>query len=126
MAEANTISDKRRFTRVPFVSRIELTHDQQQWSGNVVDISFNGVLINCEPQIIAQDNQTLNATLYFDKDYTIHAKLKLAHHHDAFYGFYFDEIDSDSLNHLQRIISYNLGNMQACERELMSLFSYHQ
>lgn len=121
--------DKRRFTRVPFVSHISLSKEKEnfQWEGTVVDISFNGVLVNIDTVAsIDQKDAIVNATIHFGNEARIDAQLELAHHNDTFYGFSFHEIDSDSLTHLRGIIEHNLGDSATCERELLTLFRYHQ
>jgi hypothetical protein len=125
----NTIEEpyeKRRFTRVPFVNHIALSQDNQSWIGNVVDVSFNGILIHFDADSTIDPQTTVAAIIHFDNDANIHADLTLAHNYERFYGFSFSEIDSESLTHLRNIISHNLGDTKACERELISLFSYHQ
>jgi hypothetical protein len=119
-------SEKRRFTRVPFVSHIALTQGDEHWEGDVVDISFNGILINFSHVLVLNKDNILLSTIHFENDTSIHANLKLAHQNGHLYGFCFSEIDLDSITHLRNIISHNLGDSHACERELMSLFSYHQ
>lgn len=120
-------AEQRRFTRVAFVSHIMLSQNDKQWNGTVVDISFKGILVNCETTIdVDDDNLIMNATIHFENDAKITALLELVHHNGTFYGFCLHEIDSDSLTHLRHIIEYNLVDHDTCERELLSLFSYHQ
>jgi hypothetical protein len=126
MNTPQSLSDKRRFTRVPFVSHIALSHNGVDWEGQVVDISLNGILINFDPPTPLDIDMIVSSILHFENDANIQAKLQLSHHHDNFYGFCFNEIDVDSIAHLRNVITHNLGDSAACERELMALFSYHQ
>jgi len=126
-------NEQRRFTRVTFVSHISLQQEDRQWHGTVVDISFNGVLVSCDEEITLGGDHTtdqtkniVEATIHFENDAGINAKLELAHHHGKLYGFSLHEIDSDSLTHLRHIIEQNLTDSGVCERELLSLFRYHQ
>lgn len=116
--------EKRRFTRVAFISHITLSHEQQLWQGNVIDISFNGMLIDFEQHPALDSSILFNAVIHFENGANICADIQLAHHHDNHYGFCFTQMDSDSLTHLLNIISHNLGNKSACERELMCLFNH--
>jgi hypothetical protein len=121
--------EQRRFTRVTFVSHITLQQDDLQWNGTVVDISFNGVLVSCDADIVLAESHTakiVEATIHFENDDCITAKLELAHHHGKLYGFSMHEIDSNSLAHLRNIIEQNLVDNNTCERELLTLFRYHQ
>ncbi|EGG95347.1 hypothetical protein IMCC1989_770 [gamma proteobacterium IMCC1989] len=123
-------SEQRRFTRVSFVNHIVLKKGDTQWNGTVVDISFNGVLISCDSDIAltkaAGSADIVDAIIHFENDDYIMAKLELAHHHGKLYGFSLHEIDSDSLAHLRNIIEHNLIDSSVCERELLTLFRYHQ
>jgi len=123
-------NEQRRFTRVTFVSHIVLQKGDEKWKGTVVDISFNGVLISCDGDINLTKNtdtaDIVNAFIHFENDECITAKLELAHHHGKLYGFSLYEIDSDSLTHLRNIIEHNLTDSSICERELLTLFRYHQ
>jgi hypothetical protein len=128
-SEGNNSKDneQRRFTRVVFVNHISLNKGEQQWDGTVVDISFNGILVSSDASIgVNEDDPIIGATIHFENGDRINARLVLAHHHGKFYGFSFHEIDSDSLTHLRGIIEYNLGDGHTCERELLTLFRYHQ
>ena len=116
--------DKRRFTRVAFISHITLSHNKQHWQGNVVDISFNGILIDFDLSPTLDKSILFNAVIHFENGASICSDIQLAHNHDNHYGFCFTKIDSDSLTHLLNIISLNLGNKSACERELMCLFDH--
>lgn len=126
MESSSKADEKRRFTRVPFVNRITLSQGELQWEGTVVDVSLNGILINCEELAVMDTEKNISSTIHFENDSHIQAKLELAHHNENLYGFHFNEIDIESIGHLRNIITHNLGNGQACERELMTLFRYHQ
>jgi hypothetical protein len=122
-------NEQRRFTRVTFVSHITLQQGDRQWNGTVVDISFNGVLVSCDADIVLAESDAANivgATIHFENDDCITVKLELAHHHGKLYGFSVHEIDSNSLAHLRNIIEQNLVDPSTCERELLTLFRYHQ
>ena len=122
-------NEQRRFTRVTFVSHITLQQGDRQWNGTVVDISFNGVLVSCDADIVLAESDAANivdAIIHFENDDCITAKLELAHHHGKLYGFSVHEIDSNSLAHLRNIIEQNLVDPSTCERELLTLFRYHQ
>ena len=116
----------------PTIASINATNDSKNhyrdWQGTVVDICFNGILINgrsLPTERLATEDSNIASTIHFESGIDINAHLELVHQHDDFYGFRFAEIDSDSLSHLKKLVMLNLGD-EACQRELMSLFSYHQ
>jgi hypothetical protein len=126
-------NEQRRFTRVTFVSHITLQQGANQWNGTVVDISFNGLLVSSDANIVLAESLTdsdginiVDASIHFENDACITTKLELAHHNGKLYGFSLHEIDSDSLTHLRNIIEHNLVDSGVCERELLALFRYHQ
>ncbi len=116
--------EQRRFTRVPFVNGVTLTSNGQSWQGTVVDISFNGVLINCKE--FSEETSSIIGEINFESNLTITAELKLVHHNANLYGFCFEDIDTDSVGHLRRLLTLNMGSESTCERELIALFRYHQ
>jgi hypothetical protein len=118
--------DKRQFTRVPFVTKVKLIQDQQLWLGHVVDISFKGILVTSISEFTFDKTKPVTAEISFDNGASMKIKAELAHHHDQFHGFRFLETDVDGMIHLRNIVMLNLGDDSACERELISLFSYHQ
>lgn len=120
------IEEKRQFTRVPFVTQVKLSQSEQLWLGHVVDISFRGILVSSTNTPGFNPDQPVLADISFDNGSTMRVRAQQAHHHGTFYGFEFLEVDMDSMTHLRNIIMLNLADENACERELITLFSYHQ
>lgn len=116
--------EKRQFTRVAFVNRISLVQQPLQWQGNVVDISFNGVLINCNLHDINLQ-QSITGHIVFETREQISVTLQHIHHYNNLWGFQFDRIEQKSLECLNRLMAEHLST-DACQRELKALFSYHQ
>lgn len=121
-----SLEEKRQFTRVSFVTQAKLSQGDQLWLGHVVDISFKGVLLNSRSPLCFDKNQAITAEIFFDNGSSMKIKVKEAHNNGQFYGFEFLELDVDGMTHLRNIVMHNLGDDSACERELISLFSYHQ
>jgi len=126
MVKIMSTEEKRQFTRVSFVTQVKLSQGEQLWLGHVVDISFKGVLVNSRTPLTFDPDQAVNAEIFFENGISMKVKVKEAHNNGQFYGFNFLEMDVDGMTHLRNIIMHNLGDESACERELISLFSYHQ
>lgn len=126
MVKIMSTEEKRQFTRVSFVTQVKLSQGDQLWLGHVVDISFKGVLVNSRTSLSFDNSQAVTAEIFFENGNSMKIKAKEAHNNGQFYGFNFLELDVDGMTHLRNIIMHNLGDESACERELMSLFSYHQ
>lgn len=118
--------DKRLFTRVPFVIRVTLTQNQQLWLGHVVDISFNGMLVNSRTPFTFDAKTPVIAEITFENGSVFKVKTEQAHHRNELYGFRFLEMDLDSMTHLRNLMLLNLGDVDQCERELETLFGTHQ
>ncbi|MGH1485714.1 MAG: PilZ domain-containing protein [Cellvibrionaceae bacterium] len=118
--------EKRQFTRVPFVTQVRLSQDEQLWLGHVIDISFKGILVSSSTPFTFNEEQPVVTEISFDNGSSMKIKAQQAHNNGQFYGFKFLEVDVDGMTHLRNIIMLNLGDDAACERELISLFSYHQ
>lgn len=126
MNPAQSITEKRRFTRVPFACDIVISQEPHLWIGTVVDISFNGILVNAKFDTEFDPNATFNTTVTFDNGEQFNVTASLIHHNNHFYGFRYKQVSTEDLHHLRNLIMLNLGSDTACERELLSLFSYHQ
>ena len=118
--------EKRQYTRVSFVTQVKLSQGEQLWLGHVVDISFKGILVTSRTPFTFDDEQPVVAEISFDNGTSMKIKSMQTHQNGQFYGFRFLEIDVDGMAHLRNIIMLNLGDDAACERELITLFSYHQ
>ena len=109
------IEEKRQFTRVSLVAKATLFQEDQFWLGNVVDISFKGVLINSQTPFTLDANQAIMAEIFFKNDTSIKIKVETAHNNGPFYGFYFLDFDDAKMMHLRTIIMDNLGNENLCD-----------
>ncbi len=118
--------EKRHFTRVSFVTQVKISQGDQLWLGHVVDISFKGILVTSRTPFTFNPDQPVMTEISFDNGTSMKIKAEEAHNNGQFYGFRFLEFDVEGMTHLRNIIMLNLGDDAACERELISLFSYHQ
>lgn len=126
MVKIMSAEEKRQFTRVSFVTQVKLSQGEQLWLGHVVDISFKGILVNSRSPLTFDNEKPVTAEIFFENGSSMKVKAEEAHNNSQFYGFHFLEFDVEGMTHLRNIIMHNLGDESACERELISLFSYHQ
>jgi hypothetical protein len=126
ISNSNPVENKRQFTRVPFVTQVTLIQGEQLWLGHVLDISFKGILVSSSTPFTFDETKPVNAEISFDNGTSMKIKAKQSHTNGKLFGFRFLEMDVDGMTHLRNIIMLNLGDDAACERELISLFSYHQ
>lgn len=116
-----TAPERRRFSRVNFNSRVELSQGEQQWDCELVDVSLKGLLINREAHHQFEENTPLSACINLGEDEQIHMQLTPARSSDQQQGFTCLSIDVESIRHLRRLIELNLGDPEAAEREITEM-----
>src|SRR5271156_6131988 len=58
--------ERRRFRRVALRSRVQIGFDQQEWEGETIDVSLNGMLVKGPTQLTA--GMTVRVNLYLSPD----------------------------------------------------------
>ena len=58
--------ERRRFRRVALRSRVHIGHDQQEWEGETIDVSLNGMLVKGPTSLTA--GMTVRVNLYLSPD----------------------------------------------------------
>jgi len=91
----------------------------------LIDISLKGVLVEkpASQSVEQGDEFRLRLPLTSTDDKNIQMELKVAHVEEDKVGFTWESIDAKSFTHLQRLITYNLGDAREVERELETLFA---
>lgn len=120
------MSERRRFSRVLYSTKIHMSQGGHHWHSELIDISLQGALVRRPPDW--QHGETLNYHLSFHlagSDITIHMEAELSHLDEEKLGFYCHHIDIDSATHLKRIIELNIGDETLLHRELEQLLQDH-
>jgi 16S rRNA U1498 N3-methylase RsmE len=118
-----TTPERRRFSRVGFDARVELTQDNHQWEAELEDISLKGLLLKqSELKQLAQD-RPLQATVLLSDQTPIKMTAEIVHQSATQLGLACTQIDIESISHLRRLIELNLGDPAAAERELVELIN---
>lgn len=115
-------SNRRRFSRIPFDAQARLQQDNWQAQAQLIDISLRGMLIT-QPDNWAQvnANTVLQVTVELSALDHIHMEVRQAFARDGVVGLACSHIDLDSMSHLKRLITLNLGDEALAERELAAL-----
>ncbi len=119
--------EKRRFSRIPFDAdaHIYTPSGDLHLHSPVVDISLNGLLIIKPENWQAKKGSPFNIDISLDaSDITIKMQCLTAHIDEHHIGFSCQQLDLDSMIHLRRLISLNLGNDTMLERELSALIDH--
>lgn len=114
-------SNRRRFSRIGFDSKVELRERNLSCFAALRDISLNGLLIEQPDDWPFIDKPLLEAHIQLSDEDEIRMKLKLSHQRGGLLGYQCTAIDMDSISHLRRLVELNLGDSEAAERELAEL-----
>ncbi|MDX1811249.1 MAG: PilZ domain-containing protein [Gammaproteobacteria bacterium] len=116
-------NERRKFTRIPFEASVTLSNPGGHWTGKLLDISLNGLLIS-KPQnwnIAKQDEKYLVEVHPADEVFTIRMEVHIAHSEESHVGLQCNYIDIDSASHLRRLVELNIGDEAILTRELSAL-----
>ncbi|MCB2253217.1 PilZ domain-containing protein [Pseudomonas chlororaphis] len=114
-------SDRRRFKRIAFDARTELSQGPDRWSVQLLDLSLKGLLIQRPDPWLGDDSQPFEADIHLSADAEVRMDVQLAHDERGQLGFVCLHIDLESIEHLRRLIELNLADPQELERELGAL-----
>jgi hypothetical protein len=116
--------ERRRFSRIPFdaIAHLKTTEGDLYLNLEVIDISLNGLLV-AEPtdSLLKQDQQCHIDVLLEQGAIIIKMEGIVAHIDKGQVGLSCQEIDLESISHLKRLISLNLGDENLLNRELSAL-----
>jgi hypothetical protein len=114
-------ADRRRFKRIAFDARTELSQRPNRWSVQLLDLSLKGLLIQRPEPWQGDASQTFAADIHLGNDADVRMEVQLAHDDHGQLGFVCVHIDLASIEHLRRLIELNLGDPEELERELGAL-----
>ena len=113
-------SEKRRFTRVPFMVKATLTVDEQRYTTDRLDnLSVGGCLLPLEDEF--RSGATCQLQIWMDgtgSDLNINVEAEVVRTANGQTALKFTRIEPDSLFHLQNIILYNAADPDVVEKEI--------
>lgn len=118
------MTEKRRFTRVPFEATTHIVNAEGSWYSPLIDISLKGALLGQPENWQGKLGEHFLIELDLDggeNDISIRMEVEVAHLGDDHIGFKCLHIGLDSITHLRRLIELNLGDDSILDRELASL-----
>ncbi|NOX92057.1 MAG: PilZ domain-containing protein [Gammaproteobacteria bacterium] len=117
-------TDKRRFSRISFVTDIHLVSAEGSWNAQLVDVSLKGILATMPDGWHSKiGDHYLVEMLTDNSDATIRMEISVAHIEKQHAGFRCEHIDLDSISHLRRLVELNLGDSEILNRELAELIN---
>ncbi|MCK9797291.1 PilZ domain-containing protein [Pseudomonas sp. MAFF 302030] len=114
-------ADRRRFKRIAFDARTELSQGPNRWAVQLLDLSLKGLLIQRPEPWQGDASQSFAADIHLGNNADVRMEVQLAHDDHGQLGFVCVHIDLASIEHLRRLIELNLGDPEELERELGAL-----
>lgn len=113
--------ERRRFKRIAFDARTELTQGEDRWEVKLLDLSLKGLLVERPADWQGNPAAPFQVTVQLGEDAPVKMETELKHDNDGQLGFQCTHIDLDSISHLRRLVELNLGDEAELERELGAL-----
>ncbi|EJN25251.1 PilZ domain-containing protein [Pseudomonas sp. GM79] len=114
-------ADRRRFKRIAFDARTELSQGEFIWPVKLIDLSLKGLLIEKPEPWLGNPDWHFLVDIHLNEDVEIKMDVLLTHDDHGQLGFVCKHISLESIERLRRLIEFNLGDPQELERELGAL-----
>ena len=114
-------AERRRFKRIAFDARTELSQGESSWQVKLIDLSLKGLLIERPEHWQGDRQQDFSVDIHLSDDVDIAMDLHLTHEDHGQLGFVCRHISLESIERLRRLIELNLADPQELERELGAL-----
>jgi hypothetical protein len=113
--------DRRRFKRIAFDAKTELTQGSKSWPVRLIDLSFKGLLIERPSPWLGNPDEVFIVDIHLNVDIDLQMEVRLTHDDHNHLGFVCEHIGLESVTHLRRLIELNLADQAELERELAAL-----
>ncbi|NUU34273.1 PilZ domain-containing protein [Pseudomonas sp. C2B4] len=114
-------ADRRRFKRIAFDAKTELSQGEYIWPVKLIDLSLKGLLIERPEPWLGNPQEDFFVDIHLSEDIDIEMDVQLTHEDNGQLGFVCRHISLESIERLRRLIEFNLGDPQELERELGAL-----
>ncbi|MET3458468.1 MULTISPECIES: PilZ domain-containing protein [Pseudomonas] len=117
------MSERRRFVRIEFHARIDLSQGPFIWPVELLDLSLKGLLIQKPEPWLGDIKQPFIADIHLSPEAEIKMEVRLTHDDHGHLGFVCERIDQESIAHLRRLVDLNRDDHDegVLERELAAL-----
>ncbi len=113
------MDDKRYFSRINFTAQSQIEINDKVYSGELLDLSLRGALLNFKEQIPAKMNDKCTLTIHLhSSDIKLLFDAELVHIHQNNLGFKFTSEDVGTMTHLRNLLSLNVGDYDKITDEL--------
>ena len=114
-------AERRRFKRIAFDARTELSQGESTWPVTLIDLSLKGLLIERPDPWLGNAQQDFLVDIHLGEEADIIMDVQLTHEDHGQLGFVCRHISLESNERLRRLIELNLADPQELERELGAL-----
>jgi hypothetical protein len=114
-------ANRRRFKRIAFDARTELSQGADSWPVKLIDLSLKGLLIERPEPWQGNKEGIFSIKIHLSEQDEINMEVHLTHEDQAQLGFVCQHISLESISNLRRLIELNLGDTAELERELGAL-----
>ena len=114
-------ANRRRFKRIAFDARTELSQGEYIWPVKLIDLSLKGLLIERPEPWLGDRENDFFVDIHLGDDVDIEMDVHLAHEENGQLGFVCRHIRLESIQRLRRLIELNLADEAELERELGAL-----
>ncbi|MVW84734.1 PilZ domain-containing protein [Pseudomonas sp. PB101] len=114
-------AERRRFKRIAFDARTELSQGESTWPVKLIDLSLKGLLIERPDPWLGKAQQDFVVDIHLSEGADITMDVQLAHDDHGQLGFVCRHISLESIERLRRLIELNLADPEELERELGAL-----
>ncbi|KJZ38640.1 PilZ domain-containing protein [Pseudomonas sp. B21-040] len=114
-------ADRRRFKRIAFDAKTELSQGEYIWPVKLIDLSLKGLLIEKPEPWLGNREWHFLVDIHLTDDVAIKMDVQLTHDDHGQLGFVCKHISLESIERLRRLIELNVGDSQELERELGAL-----
>ncbi|MBX9405268.1 PilZ domain-containing protein [Pseudomonas baetica] len=113
--------ERRRFKRIAFDAKTELSQGEYIWPVKLIDLSLKGLLIGKPEPWLGDRERHFLVDIHLNDEVGIKMDVQLTHDDHGQLGFACKHISLESIERLRRLIEFNLGDPQELERELGAL-----
>jgi len=113
--------ERRRFKRIQFDAKTELTQGDRSWPVHLIDLSLKGLLIERPSPWLGDPAEPFIVDIHLNVDIDVQMEVRLTHDDHNHLGFVCEHIGLESVTHLRRLIELNLADHDELERELAAL-----
>ncbi len=119
--EHDSPKERRKYTRVQYVSNVQLYSGTSYWGAKIQDISLKGVLLTKPDGWSGQKNDVFRLNIQMDGSAGISMSIQVAHVDEVSIGAKWTQIDMDSFSRLKRILELHFADSDMLSREISHL-----